>query len=197
MSFEGSFSDEIMMDPEDPMSDVLYSHDYNMNWLKNLTDDLAMDDISAILSMVGNGSSLNQTLADIDNLFTLSNDLFFRVSQDNSNMFEFITEGVLLTAVSIFGLVGNIIAIVVLSRPSMKGSFSTLLIGKQPQPNHGIVSYQDNSMFSPLGNPQDVKKVLKQVQVFDLGIPRDFVKVQIRISTTMCETNDKLPKLAS
>ncbi|XP_059087497.1 FMRFamide receptor-like [Tigriopus californicus] len=129
MNPEGSFSDEIMMDPEDPMSDVLYSHDYNMNWLRNLTDDLAMDDISVILSMVGNGSSLNQTLADIDNLFTLSNDLFFRVSQDNSNMFEFITEGVLLTAVSIFGLVGNIIAIVVLSRPSMKGSFSTLLIG--------------------------------------------------------------------
>ena len=44
-------------------------------------------------------------------------------------MFEFVTSGVLLTAVSLFGLVGNVVAIIVLSRPSMRGSFSTLLIG--------------------------------------------------------------------
>jgi hypothetical protein len=30
----------------------------------------------------------------------------------------------------VFGLVGNIVAIIVLSRPAMKGSFSSLLIGK-------------------------------------------------------------------
>ena len=45
-------------------------------------------------------------------------------------MFEFVTSGVLLTAVSLFGLVGNVVAIIVLSRPSMRGSFSTLLIGE-------------------------------------------------------------------
>lgn len=44
--------------------------------------------------------------------------------------FEFITVGLLLTVISIFGLVGNMVAIVVLSRPAMKGSFSSLLIGK-------------------------------------------------------------------
>jgi len=46
-------------------------------------------------------------------------------------LFEFVTEGILLTSVSLFGLVGNMVAIVVLSRPSMRGSFSTLLIGEQ------------------------------------------------------------------
>ena len=38
--------------------------------------------------------------------------------------------GLLLTVISLFGLVGNIVAIVVLSRPTMKGSFSSLLIGE-------------------------------------------------------------------
>jgi hypothetical protein len=47
-----------------------------------------------------------------------------------TSTFGFIIEGVLLTAVSVFGLVGNIVAIIVLSRPTMKGSFSSLLIGK-------------------------------------------------------------------
>lgn len=47
------------------------------------------------------------------------------------NTFEFVTQGLLLTAVSVFGLAGNIISIIVLSRPPMKGSFSTLLIGKE------------------------------------------------------------------
>ena len=44
-------------------------------------------------------------------------------------MFNFII-GLFLTIISVFGLVGNIVAIIVLSRPTMKGSFSSLLIGK-------------------------------------------------------------------
>ena len=55
------------------------------------------------------------------------------MQQDNveseSSLFEFIV-GLLLTLISGFGLVGNIVAIVVLSKPAMKGSFHTLLIGK-------------------------------------------------------------------
>ena len=46
------------------------------------------------------------------------------------NTFKFITVGIMLSTISVFGLVGNIVAIVVLSRPTMKGSFSSLLIGK-------------------------------------------------------------------
>ena len=47
-----------------------------------------------------------------------------------SKTFDFVVEGVLLMIVSVFGVAGNIINIVVLSKPSMKGSFSTLLIGQ-------------------------------------------------------------------
>ena len=47
-----------------------------------------------------------------------------------TSTFGFIIEGVLLSAVSVFGLLGNIVAIIVISRPTMKGSFSSLLIGK-------------------------------------------------------------------
>ena len=35
-----------------------------------------------------------------------------------------------MNLISIFGLMGNVVALIVLSRPSMKGSFSSLLIGK-------------------------------------------------------------------
>lgn len=48
-----------------------------------------------------------------------------------TSTFEFVAVGLLLTLISVFGLVGNIVAIVVLSRPAMKGSFSSLLIGKK------------------------------------------------------------------
>lgn len=51
-----------------------------------------------------------------------------------SKTFDFVVEGVLLMIVSIFGVAGNIINIVVLSKPSMKGSFSTLLIGQYELP---------------------------------------------------------------
>jgi hypothetical protein len=54
---------------------------------------------------------------------------FGKSAAERTTTFGFITEGVLLTAVSLFGLFGNIVAIIVLSRPAMKGSFSTLLIG--------------------------------------------------------------------
>ena len=44
--------------------------------------------------------------------------------------FKYVTVGFLLTIISIFGLMGNVVAIIVLSKPAMKGSFSSLLIGK-------------------------------------------------------------------
>ena len=50
--------------------------------------------------------------------------------KEKTTTFEFVTVGLLLTLISVFGLVGNIVAIIILSRPAMKGSFSSLLIGK-------------------------------------------------------------------
>lgn len=47
---------------------------------------------------------------------------------DEAN-FTYITEGVILTIVSSFGLVGNIMSIFVLMRVAVQGSFSNLLKG--------------------------------------------------------------------
>ena len=44
--------------------------------------------------------------------------------------FEFVVHGVLVGLVGVFGLVGNIISIVILSRPQMKSSINAILIGK-------------------------------------------------------------------
>ena len=64
------------------------------------------------------------------------NDTYFHYSDeedDNSavrdEMFEYVTEGILLTSISILGLIGNIMAMYVLLRPSLKGIFSNILTG--------------------------------------------------------------------
>ena len=44
--------------------------------------------------------------------------------------FEFVVPGVLLNGVGLLGLVGNILSIIVLSRPQMKSSINCILIGK-------------------------------------------------------------------
>ena len=43
--------------------------------------------------------------------------------------FEYVTEGVLLTSISVLGLIGNVLAIYVLLRPSVRGVFSNILTG--------------------------------------------------------------------
>lgn len=44
-------------------------------------------------------------------------------------LFEFITNGILLNLVGLFGLFGNVISMIILSRPQMKSSINYLLIG--------------------------------------------------------------------
>ena len=43
--------------------------------------------------------------------------------------FEFIIHGLMINVVGLIGLIGNIVAIGVLSRPQMKSSITTILIG--------------------------------------------------------------------
>ncbi|XP_068081537.1 FMRFamide receptor [Anabrus simplex] len=43
-------------------------------------------------------------------------------------LFEFVTNGVLLNVIGIFGILGNIISMIILSRPQMKSSINYLLI---------------------------------------------------------------------
>ncbi len=45
-----------------------------------------------------------------------------------STSFEFVVHGVLLGSVGLLGLLGNIVSIVILSRPQMKSSINTILI---------------------------------------------------------------------
>lgn len=66
---------------------------------------------------------MNETFGNI------SNDIQFHVEKDQSQFIEFITEGVLLIIISIFGFVGNALSIYVLLRPTVKGIFSNILMG--------------------------------------------------------------------
>ena len=43
--------------------------------------------------------------------------------------FEFVVDGIVLTTVSLFGLIGTVMSIRVLLKPSLRNSFSTLLVG--------------------------------------------------------------------
>jgi hypothetical protein len=45
------------------------------------------------------------------------------------NFFEFITNGILLNVVGILGILGNILSMIILSRPQMRSSINYLLIG--------------------------------------------------------------------
>lgn len=44
-------------------------------------------------------------------------------------LYEFVTNGVLLNVIGILGIFGNIISMIILSRPQMKSSINCLLIG--------------------------------------------------------------------
>ena len=60
---------------------------------------------------------------------------------DDNNMFGFVTEGVLLTTVSAFGFVGNLLSVWILLKSSLKGNFSkqlTSLAGSLPHSAHSM-----------------------------------------------------------
>ena len=73
------------------------------------------------------GEESNYTLYD-------ENDTYYNYNDENGDsvrdeMFEYVTEGVLLTSISVLGLIGNILAMYVLLRPSLRGIFSNILTG--------------------------------------------------------------------
>ena len=53
----------------------------------------------------------------------------FLIKKTVDTVFEFFVHGVLLNAVGLLGLVGNLLSIFILSRPQMKGSTNCILIG--------------------------------------------------------------------
>ena len=124
--------------PIDKLADMTSSNDELMNILKNTS----MEDLIGLNETYSLGNSsfdyLYETLhpSGMDALFPNDSDLMyspFKLStkgDKETTLFEFTIVGVMLTGISIFGLVGNMVAIVVLSSPVMKGSFSSLLIGE-------------------------------------------------------------------
>lgn len=50
-------------------------------------------------------------------------------NSDALNRFRFITNGILLNIIGGFGLLGNLISMIILSRPQMRSSINYLLIG--------------------------------------------------------------------
>ena len=64
-----------------------------------------------------------------DTFLNVSDEFHSQMEKDQSQFIEFITEGVLLIIISIFGFVGNALSIYVLLRPTVKGIFSNILMG--------------------------------------------------------------------
>ncbi|XP_046472500.1 FMRFamide receptor [Neodiprion pinetum] len=76
-------------------------------------------------SNVTNGSTENDT----SEYFTTKQPLECDTPVGEGALLEFITSGILLNVVGLFGLFGNIISMIILSRPQMKSSINYLLIG--------------------------------------------------------------------
>ena len=116
--------------PTDDIIDMMA--DASMESFLGLNDSFMFD--------VDNTTALDQLLESYTDLDTDFGDFSFNqnlsypslstLGQKETTMFEFITVGIMLTMVSMFGLAGNVVAIIVLSSPVMRGSFSSLLIGK-------------------------------------------------------------------
>ena len=68
-------------------------------------------------------ANMNETFLNV------SDEFHSQMEKDQSQFIEFITEGVLLIIISIFGFVGNALSIYVLLRPTVKGIFSNILMG--------------------------------------------------------------------
>ena len=69
--------------------------------------------------------STNSTVYDSNNILNVSSDN--ETDYDGDEMFEYVTEGLLLTSISILGFIGNTLAIYVLLRPPFRGIFSHIL----------------------------------------------------------------------
>ena len=72
--------------------------------------------------MGSNNITLNDELG-LNDTHTSQNE----TNYDRDEIFEYVTEGVLLTSISILGFVGNNLAIFVLLRPPFRGIFSHIL----------------------------------------------------------------------
>ena len=73
-------------------------------------------------------SDLDQMLNEVLSLENINKTLQNERDRDSWDL-EYITEGILLTTISIFGFIGNIMSVYVLLRPSVREIFSNILTG--------------------------------------------------------------------
>jgi len=85
---------------------------------------------------VSGGGLHNSRIQHPDRMNNSSSPDLHGVLYDESNdedkreiLYEFVTNGVLLNAIGILGIFGNIISMIILSRPQMRSSINYLLIG--------------------------------------------------------------------
>ena len=116
--------------PTDDIIDMMA--DASMESFLGLNDSYMfdMDNTTALDQLLESYTDLDTDFGDFSFNQNLSYPSLSTLGQKETTMFEFITVGIMLTMVSMFGLAGNIVAIIVLSSPVMRGSFSSLLIGK-------------------------------------------------------------------
>lgn len=72
-----------------------------------------------------------QTLLPISEANPNSSDFrsCLRIESDEVNFFRFVTNGLGINIIGLFGILGNIISMIILSRPQMRSSINYLLIG--------------------------------------------------------------------
>ena len=71
------------------------------------------------------GADVTATAATVNQSMSRVEAALFHIN----STFELLVHGVLLNAVGLLGLVGNLLSIFILSRPQMKGSTNCILIG--------------------------------------------------------------------
>nr|CAD7581253.1 unnamed protein product [Timema californicum] len=72
------------------------------------------------------------TTPDMNSTFSLNGRLYSETTSSEERqdiIYQFITNGVLLNVIGVLGILGNIISMIILSRPQMKSSINYLLIG--------------------------------------------------------------------
>lgn len=72
---------------------------------------------------------VNLTVLRFCEVYNISDPAMEGQEKDDNVLFNFIAYGILLNLIGIFGIFGNIISLIILSRPQMKSSINYLLIG--------------------------------------------------------------------
>ena len=133
-SWLGIMDSILMFDDSPPPTDDIIDMmaDASMESFLGLNDSFMfdVDNTTALDQLFESYTDLDTDFGDFSFNQNLSYPSLSTLGQKETTMFEFITVGIMLTMVSMFGLAGNVVAIIVLSSPVMRGSFSSLLIGK-------------------------------------------------------------------